>query len=80
VISKTKSPYTFLCNSFNRYIKNTYIKNQLYCVKNNFFILIYKRYIKLKGQSRMNNPETQVTLGTGHRTKTNKTIKHNTGN
>jgi hypothetical protein len=75
VISKTKSLYTFLCNSFNRYIKN-----QLYCVKNKFFILIYKRYIKLKGQSRMNNPETQVTLGTGHRTKTNKTIKHNTGN
>ena len=74
MISKTKSLYTFLCNR--------YIKNQLYCVKNKLFILIYKRYIKLKGKSRMNNSETQtqVTLGTGHRTKTNKTIKHNTGN
>jgi len=31
---------------------------------------------KPKGQSIMDNPETQVTLGTRHRTKTNKTKQH----
>jgi hypothetical protein len=35
---------------------------------------------KLKGQSRMDNPEIQETLGTRHRTKSNKAKRHNTEN
>jgi hypothetical protein len=39
-----------------------------------------KRYRKHKGQSIMDELETHATLGTRHRTKTNKKIKHNTEN
>jgi len=34
---------------------------------------MYKREKKSKGQTRMGNLETQATLGTRHRTQTNKT-------
>ena len=35
--------------------------------------MLYKRKRKPKGQSGMDNPHTHATLGTRHRTKTNKT-------
>ena len=44
------------------------------------FGLINKRQRKLKGQSRMDNPEIQEILGKRHRTKSNKAKRHNTEN
>ena len=41
--------------------------------------MLNKRQRKLKGQSRISNPETPATLGTEHRTKTYvQNNKHNT--
>ena len=42
-------------------------------VKQKGHAMIYKRKRKPKGQSGMDNPHTHATLGTRHRTKTNKT-------
>jgi hypothetical protein len=42
-------------------------------VKQKGHAMIYKRKRKPKGQSGMDNPHTHATLGTRHKTKTNKT-------
>ena len=75
--------YTFTFQKFNNLqmnMINTIFFKYLLCCKNNiksqscyYSYNIKKMLEKMEGQSRMHNPKTQVTLGTRHRIKTNKT-------
>ena len=74
--------------AFHRHLNFLYIMKVLFSNICLFAILtshiIYLKWrtnlLKPKGQSGMNNPETQATLSTKHRIKTNKTKTYNTEN
>jgi hypothetical protein len=76
--------YTELWNQHNQsYIFTVWLRmGWVETFDNNYFGWDFNSTVLnwLKGQSRMDNPETSTTPGTKDTTKTNKTKKHNTEN